>query len=152
MSASEDPLPSKELILESCAGQHSVAHPVLWAAGELAQAHRTLRVSTGPRGEIAIRRAGLIRHIDRWLATELPTAHGGAHMHTESIGAVVDRLARYSVLARAALSEGATEPERHRAWHRLSELALGYRDLAFEVAAGLRRLPDLGDPELTEPR
>ena len=146
-----DPLPSKRLLLDACAGRRSGNHPVLWAASELGRVHAALRAAGGGR-ELAIRRSGLIRHIDRWLATELPSAHGGAHMHTESVGVVVDRLARYSVLARAALAEGHTEPELHSAWHRLSELALGYRDLAVQVVTGSRRLPDLGDPELTEPR
>ncbi|MEV0706476.1 MULTISPECIES: DUF4254 domain-containing protein [Nocardia] len=155
MSASRRPgtpsnlFPSKELLLDSCAGKRGASHPVLWAAGELALAHTELRTAAGPRGEIAIRRTSLVRHIDRWLAAELPSAHGGAHLHTESVGAVVDRLARYSVLARGALTDRHPEPELHHAWHRLSELALGYRDLAFEVGAGLRRIPDLTDPGLT---
>jgi hypothetical protein len=125
---------------------------VLWAARELAQAHTAVgSTSAGQPSEIILRRASLIRHIDRWLAAELPPAHGGAHMHTESVGVVVDRLAKYAVLARAALTVDASEPELHRAWHRLAELALGYRDMAYEVSAGLRRLPDLSDPALTEP-
>ncbi|MET7770256.1 DUF4254 domain-containing protein [Nocardia sp. NPDC005366] len=147
--APANPFPSKELLLDSCAGKRGAAHPVLWAAGELALAHAELRAATGPRSEIAIRRASLVRHIDRWLAAELPSPHGGAHLHTESVGAVVDRLARYSVLARGALTDRCPEPELHQAWHRLAELALGYRDLAFEVGAGLRRIPDLADPGLT---
>ncbi|WP_245839092.1 DUF4254 domain-containing protein [Nocardia donostiensis] len=97
------------------------------------------------------RRAELIHGIDCWAATQLPPAHGGAHMHTESLGAVIDRLARYAVLARIALTTDTTELELHHAWKRLAELALGYCDMASELAAGLRRLPDLGDPALTEP-
>jgi hypothetical protein len=43
-----------------------------------------------------------------------------------------------------------SEPHIHYLWHRVSEIALGYADLVFEVSIGRRRLPDLADPWATQ--
>lgn len=52
-------------------------------------------------------------------------------MHTETIGAVVDRLAEYSVLAHTALNCDTRQPHMHYVWQQLAELSLGYGDLAL---------------------
>ncbi|UGT64715.1 DUF4254 domain-containing protein [Nocardia asteroides] len=79
--------------------------------------------------------------IDHWVATELPVPRGGARMHTETLGSVLDRLAQHCALAHAALSS-APKGQVHEAWELLAELALGYQDLAVDLTAGARRLPD----------
>jgi hypothetical protein len=95
-------------VLEACTGKIRQPHPVLEAAYELAALHEAhLDTPHAGQQEIDCHRTRLSRDIDRWVASALPQALGAAYMHTETIGAVVDRLARYSVLAR-------TEP-RHTA-------------------------------------
>lgn len=140
---SAEPLPPKDLVLEACTGRLITDHPVLRSAHELAHLHIAAQRVPDARN-LLHRRLELIRRIDHWLARELPPAHGGAHLHTESVGAVVDRLARYTASARLSLLSDDTTVERHYAWHRLAELAVGYGDLAYEVGAGIRRIPDLG--------
>ncbi|WP_280315406.1 DUF4254 domain-containing protein [Nocardia abscessus] len=141
-----EPLPTKELVLHACRTVPRLDHPVLASAHLLAGLHkRRLRCELDGANDIDRHRARLVLAIDRWVATEAPPPHGGAHMHTETVGMVVDRLAQFSACAYEILS-GAPEWAVHNAWERLSELALGYEDLAYEVAAGLRRLPYLSGP------
>ncbi|MGY2030636.1 DUF4254 domain-containing protein [Nocardia gipuzkoensis] len=141
-----EPLPTKELVLHACRTAPRREHPVLASAHLLARLHkRHLRCELDGANDIDRHRARLVLAIDRWVATEAPPPHGGAHMHTETVGMVVDRLAQFSACAYEILS-GAPEWAVHNAWERLSELALGYEDLAYEVAAGLRRLPYLSGP------
>ncbi|WP_169811144.1 DUF4254 domain-containing protein [Nocardia amamiensis] len=93
-------LPSKGFVLEACTGNIRHPHPVLETAYELASLHEARLDTPYPaRQEIDLHRARLSRYIDRWVASALPQASGAAYMHTETVGAVVDRLARYSVLA-----------------------------------------------------
>ncbi|MGK8485513.1 DUF4254 domain-containing protein [Nocardia asiatica] len=141
-----EPLPTKELVLHACRTAPRRAHPILESAHLLADLHkRRLRCALGTADDIDRHRARLVLAIDRWVATQAPLPHGGAHMHTETVGMVVDRLAQFSACAYEILS-GAPEWAVHNAWERLAELALGYEDLAYEVAAGLRRLPYLSGP------
>ncbi|WP_280299324.1 DUF4254 domain-containing protein [Nocardia abscessus] len=141
-----EPLPTKELVLHACRTAPRLDHPVLASAHLLAGLHRRrLRRELYGANDIDRHRARLVLAIDRWVATQAPPPHGGAHMHTETVGMVVDRLAQFSACAYEILS-GAPEWAVHNAWERLSELALGYEDLAYEVAAGLRRLPYLSGP------
>ncbi|CRY82307.1 DUF4254 domain-containing protein [Nocardia farcinica] len=142
-----DPLPPKELVLEACSGRLGSEHPVLRMALELARLHATAERAVDAR-DLLHRRMALIRGIDRWLACQLPPARGGAHLHTESVGTVIDRLARYSSSARSALVFDDAPVERHYAWRRLAELAVGYADLSHEVSTGVRRVPDLGNLRL----
>ncbi|MBF6334452.1 DUF4254 domain-containing protein [Nocardia abscessus] len=141
-----EPLPTKEFVLHACRSVPSRDHPILASAHLLAGLHkRRLRCELDGADDIDRQRARLVLAIDRWVATEAPLPHGGAHMHTETVGMVVDRLAQFSACAYEILS-GAPEWAVHNAWERLAELALGYEDLAYEVAAGLRRLPYLSGP------
>ncbi|MGQ4600548.1 DUF4254 domain-containing protein [Nocardia sp. R6R-6] len=137
-------LPSKDLLLEACTGSIRQPHPVLEAAYELASLHEALQDTPhAQRQEIDRHRTRLTRDIDHWVASALPQALGAAYMHTETIGAVVDRLAEYSVLAHTALSRDTQQPHIHYIWRQLAELALGYGDLSFELTTGARRLPNL---------
>ncbi|WP_067699678.1 DUF4254 domain-containing protein [Nocardia jejuensis] len=120
--------------------------------------------------EIDARRVELISRIDDWVAVNIPH-RTGASLHTETLGAVIDRMAAKWVAAQQAL--GVREPaarhskstdgrarrrtgpyrisedrphrgvdaEAHLQWSRLAELADGYKDLITEVAQHRRRLP-----------
>lgn len=90
--------------------------------------------------DIDERRARLIRDIDRWVEVRLPAARGGAYLHTESVGSVVDRLARLSACAYAAMADDQGW-DLWFAWERLAELAIAYEDLVTELSRGRRRLP-----------
>ncbi|WP_330233329.1 DUF4254 domain-containing protein [Nocardia sp. NBC_00508] len=140
------PLPSKELVLHACRAVPRHEHPLLASAHLLAGLHeRRLLAEPGGTSTIDQHRARLVLSIDRWVATELPLPHGGAHMHTETVGMVIDRLAQFSASAHEMLP-AAPEWAVHDSWERLAELALGYEDLAYEVAARVRRLPYLSGP------
>ncbi|QVI21333.1 DUF4254 domain-containing protein [Nocardia tengchongensis] len=116
------------------------------------------------------RRAELVARIDEWVAVNIPH-RTGASLHTETLGAVIDRMAAKWVAAQQALGNtGPANPppkavdgrarrrakahrvsedrphrgmdtEAHLQWYRLAELADGYRDLITEVAQHRRRLP-----------
>ncbi|MGQ4599982.1 DUF4254 domain-containing protein [Nocardia sp. R6R-6] len=143
------PLPSKDMLLEACAGRVPIPHPVLVAADKLARLHHSRR-SAGPAriADIDCTRARLVHDIDRWVATTMPPPYGAATMHSETVGMVVDRLVQFSVNAYAALDTDTPDVERHYAWKRLAELMIAYADLAAEIAARTRRLPDLAAPQL----
>ncbi|MTE12792.1 DUF4254 domain-containing protein [Nocardia aurantiaca] len=135
-------LPSKDLILEACAGAIHEPHPILLAAYELASLHEArANADPGTAAEIDCCRLRLVHDIDRWIATAIPARAAASFLHTETIGTVVDRLAELSVAAYAALRHDISDLELHDAWHRLAELTIGYTDLAFEVSTGRRRLP-----------
>ncbi|MEU2034938.1 DUF4254 domain-containing protein [Nocardia amamiensis] len=143
------PLPSKDMLLEACAGTVPVPHPVLVAAHELACLHQARRSADVVRiNDIDCARAGLIHDIDRWIATTVPQPYGAATMHSETVGMVVDRLVRFSVNAYATLTADTPDVELHHAWKRLAELTIAYADLTAEIAARTRRLPDLAAPQL----
>ncbi|WP_210742551.1 DUF4254 domain-containing protein [Nocardia veterana] len=137
-------LPTKDELLRACDGVVRTPHPVLHAARELAALHTACRRPVPLRYiETECARAELVRMIDRWVATDLPQARSAPYLHTESVGTVVDRIARFRVDARDALNGATTETHRHFLWQRLAELAVAYTDLASEVGSGLRALPGL---------
>jgi hypothetical protein len=145
------PLPSKDMVLQACSGAVVIPHPVLEAAYELASLHEARSDAAGDAvREIDRARAGLVHDVDCWVSGEKPPESGAAYRHTETVGMVVDRIAEFSVAAHAALVEGASEIRRHYAWQRLTELALAYSDLSFEISAGIRRLPDFTYPAAEE--
>ncbi|MFD6161544.1 DUF4254 domain-containing protein [Nocardia sp. NPDC060256] len=122
-------------------------HPLLRLARELTDLHEqrlcAARDTIADRryiDDIDSRRTGLVRDINRWITLQLPPSHGAAHIHTETLGAVIDRLAQFTACAFAALAS-ASPWELGDAWEQLAELAVGYDDLATEVCAGRRRLP-----------
>ncbi|MFD6357966.1 DUF4254 domain-containing protein [Nocardia tengchongensis] len=146
-------LPSKDLLLDACAGTVAVPHPLLQAAYELASLHEARHVADpGERSGIDCARVRLIHDIDRWTAHALPRPFAAASLHTETLGMVVDRMAEFSVAARSALA--ATDPEclLHHAWTRLADLSLAYADLSHDLAARTRRIPDSITPHPGDPR
>ncbi|MFB8278097.1 DUF4254 domain-containing protein [Nocardia colli] len=146
-----EPLPPKTMVLEACRAAPLSGHPLLESAYLLAGLHeRRGRTEPGAAAEIDAHRARLVLAIDRWVATEVPPPHDSAHLHTETVGMVIDRLAQFSVTANESLSS-TPEWAIHDAWQRLDELATGYHDLAFEVSAGFRRLPTLTRPRTYNP-
>ncbi|MFE3759455.1 DUF4254 domain-containing protein [Nocardia tengchongensis] len=135
-------LPSKDQLLHACAGTITEPHPLLHAAYELASLHEA-RHSATPAGfaEIDCTRDRLIHDIDGWTARELPRPFAAATLHTETLGMVIDRLARFSVAARTTLADPATGLYSHHVWTRLAELSLAYTDLTHGLTARTRRIP-----------
>ncbi|WP_067700678.1 DUF4254 domain-containing protein [Nocardia jejuensis] len=141
--AAVHPLPTKDLLLQACRGLPSVDHPLLRCAGLLADLHeQRLNASASETGPIDFDRVRLVLDIDRWVAAELPKAATDAHLHTETVGTVVDRLAQFSALAYLTLSMS-PDAAMQEAAQRLTELAVAYEHLAGDLAAGRRRLPNL---------
>ncbi len=142
------PLPSKDMVLSACAGILVLEHPVLYAAQQLAslyqvQVHTDADVIDGERAQ-------LICRIDAWVAAEQPPAFDAAHLHSETVGMIIDRLAKLSVDASAASQRPISTSRLLNARHRLAELAHAYSDLAFEIASRTRRLPDFSQPAADE--
>ncbi|MFE7742894.1 DUF4254 domain-containing protein [Nocardia sp. NPDC057455] len=135
-------LPTRNELLQACReGAPPPGHPVLLRARTLAELHmRRLRAGEAGVCDIDERRARLMRDVDRWVEVRLPAARGGAYLHTESVGSVVDRLARLSACAYAAMADD-QEWDLWFAWERLAELAIAYEDLVTELNSGRRRLP-----------
>ncbi|AHH20950.1 hypothetical protein NONO_c61770 [Nocardia nova SH22a] len=144
-------------------------HPVLEAARQLVRCHElrlhayrdahapqvtSARVASCSQTVDGIdrERAVLAERIDIWVADNI--AHrAGASLHTETLGAVIDRMAGKWVAAQHAIGLGAATPpledvagsaltgEAHLHWVRLAELADGYQDLIIDIAEHRRRLP-----------
>ncbi|MFC8385873.1 DUF4254 domain-containing protein [Nocardia sp. NPDC056952] len=128
-----------------------VGGPLLWFARDLAVLHEKRIVGRGGRvdtdpvvlREIDCRRSELVLAIDDWVLRSIPQHRLGATLHTETVGAVIDRMAEASVRAHHALMTLAANDEMlHCAWHHLAELADAYDDLVRDVLAGRRRLPE----------
>ncbi len=134
-------LPPRELVLRAVCGVVDDSDPLLCAAHQLSRLHEQREVvDTDDTGEIDWQRARLVCEIDRWVGLLTPPPSPEAPMHTESIGAVVDRLAELAVLAFLALARGA-EQQLTDVQQRLYELGWAYDDLIGEVGIGARRLP-----------
>ncbi|NKY87167.1 DUF4254 domain-containing protein [Nocardia veterana] len=144
-------------------------HPVLEAARQLVRCHElrrhayrdahapqvsSARVASCSQlvDHIDRERTGLVERINMWVADNV--AHReGASLHTETLGAVIDRMAGKWVAAQhalglpdatrpgAAVARAGVDSEAHLHWVRLAELADGYKDLITDIAAHRRRLP-----------
>ncbi len=145
-----DLLPSSDLLLRACRGHRVIGGPILWFARDLGVLYeRQLgRGGSTPDPDSALiveidkRRLELVMAIDDWIVRTVAQRRPGATLHTETIGAVIDRLAEASVQAHHTLMTlDANDDALHSAWHHLAELADGYDDLVREVVAGRRRLP-----------
>ncbi|WP_063045961.1 DUF4254 domain-containing protein [Nocardia pseudovaccinii] len=149
------PLPSREMILQACAGTVAIGHPILQGAYELASLHEARLDRGADIGTIDRERDRLVSRIDSWVSADQLPAFDAAYHHTETVGMVIDRLAQFSVAARVASQQSTSTLEFRYTQHRLTELAVAYSDLCFEIAAGTRRLPDFSFPVLerdsTEP-
>lgn len=136
------------MLLNACAGTVAVPHPVLQTAQELGLLHRArLTADAVDQDRIDSARARSVRVIDRWVATWMPVSYGTASLNTETVGMVIDRVAEFSVTAYATLTGDASDDEVQYAWRRLAELSVAYGDLAFDITAQRRRLPDLVAPQ-----
>lgn len=142
------------------------AHPVLATARALADCHERRQralalardcdgaavsaaiVSAAVVEDIDRERATLVDRINAWVATHVVHRHG-ASLHTETLGAVIDRMAAKWVAAQACIGsdlprqrrEPLSRTDAHMQWTRLAELADGYQDLVTEVVQNRRRLP-----------
>ncbi|WP_306356135.1 MULTISPECIES: DUF4254 domain-containing protein [unclassified Nocardia] len=139
-------LPDKDALLAACRGFPRHDHPLLQAASELAALHqqRIHSHATTTVNEIDWRRAQVMIRIDRWVAARAPSPSGGARLHTETIGRIVDRIAQLCVHAYSRLaspSNGAYAD----ASAALFELTTGYEDLVAEIMRGIRKLPESFD-------
>lgn len=129
-------------MLAACRGEIELDHALLRSIGELARLHEERLTAHRDRmDEIDCCRTELTNEIDRWIDNRLPPAHGSARIHTETVGAVVDRLAQLTVRAYAILVGTAPYWELCDAWELVAELAVACEDLVEEVAVGRRRLP-----------
>ncbi|MEV0707522.1 DUF4254 domain-containing protein [Nocardia aurea] len=143
-------LPSSGVLVRACRGHRVVGGPLLWFARDLAVLHerrwigRGGSVDTDPAHilENDRRRGELVMAIDDWVLRAVPQHRLGATLHTETVGAVIDRLSQSTVRAHHALETlDANDEQLHAAWYHLAELADGYDDLVRDVLAGRRRLP-----------
>lgn len=144
-------LPTSDLLVRACRGHRVVGGPLLWFARDLAVLHERRLVGRGGSVDTAVavireierRRVELVMAIDDWVMRSVPQHRLGATLHTETVGAVIDRLAESSVRAHHALMTlNAHDELLHNAWHHLAELADAYDDLVRDVMAGRRRLPE----------
>lgn len=145
------PLPNSDLLVRACRGHRVIGGQLLWYARDLAVLHERRLVGRGGSivtdparlVEIERRRMELVMAIDDWVVRNVPQHRLGATLHTETIGAVIDRLAEASVRAHHALMTLDADDELlHGAWHHLAELTDAYDDLVRDVLAGRRRLPE----------
>ncbi|MFI6045654.1 DUF4254 domain-containing protein [Nocardia sp. NPDC051321] len=135
-------LPAKDLLLAAFRGFPHDDHPMLEAAGELAQLHLVReRTPAAESVKIDRRRIQLMRTIDRWVTLGTPVPEIAAPEHTETVGRMVDRLACMTAQAFAALAF-APEAVFYDAWVQIEEMADGYQDLIDDLRTGIRRLPD----------
>lgn len=135
-------IPGKELLLAAFRGLPHMDHPMLEAAGELAQLHQTRERTPASRcDKLDRRRAQLLRGIDRWVTLAAPIPPPAAPEHFETVGRMVDRLAMLAAQAFVALAH-APESVFYDAWIQIDELADGYQDLVDDLRTGARRLPE----------
>lgn len=140
-SAREAMLPGRDVLLAAFRGLPHDDHPILDAAGELALLHQ-LREGT-PLSEserIDRRRAQLMRAIDRWVILAAPVPPAAADEHCETLGGLVDRLAKHCSRTFVALA-GAPESVFYDEWIRLDDLADSYERLIDDLWSGVRSLP-----------
>ncbi|MFX0576733.1 DUF4254 domain-containing protein [Nocardia nepalensis] len=137
-------IPGRDLLLAAFRGLPHEDHPMLEAAGELAHLHEMReRTPVSEMAKLDRRRAQLVRTIDIWVTLAMPVPGTAAQLHAETVGQIVDRLARMTALAFVPLAQ-APEAVFYDAWVQLNELADAYQDLVDELRAGIGRLPDGG--------
>ncbi|WP_433202157.1 DUF4254 domain-containing protein [Nocardia sp. CA-107356] len=135
-------IPGRDVLLAAFRGLPHDDHPMLEAAGELAQLHEIReRTPVCEMAKLDRRRTHLVRAIDIWVTLAMPVPCTAAQLHTETVGEIVDRLARMTTQAFVPLAH-APEAVFYDAWVQLNELADAYQDLVDELRAGTRRLPD----------
>ncbi|RDI65021.1 uncharacterized protein DUF4254 [Nocardia pseudobrasiliensis] len=138
-------LPTAPQLLCAFQGRRFEDRALLRSARALAELHaRRVQVRDPIMvAEIDCRRGELVDDINDWVEQEMPQHRNGASLHTESLGAVVDRMARSWVDANQAIDRhGPRSDNTHKHWYHLAELVDGYTDLVIDVAGGRRRLPE----------
>jgi hypothetical protein len=137
-------VPGRDMLLAAFRGLPHDDHPMLELAGELAQLHGIReRTPLCDMAELDRHRARLVRSIDLWVTLATPVPSSAALMHTETVGQIVDRLARMTNQVFVPLSR-APDVVFYDAWVQLDELADVYQNLVDDLRAGARRLPDGG--------
>ncbi|HLS79101.1 MAG TPA: DUF4254 domain-containing protein [Nocardia sp.] len=137
-------LPTAPQLLCAFQGRRYEDRELLRSAHALAELHARRAELTDVRllAEIDCRCSELVDDIDEWIAHEVPAHRPDAALHTETLGAIVDRMARIWADANQAIdSDGPRSGLTHKYWYRLAELVDGYTDLVTDVAGGRRRLP-----------
>ncbi|MQY18589.1 DUF4254 domain-containing protein [Nocardia macrotermitis] len=138
-------LPTAPQLLCAFQGRRYDDQVLLRSARALAEMHARRARLHDPvvAAEIDCRRGELVGDINGWVERAMPQHRNGASLHTESLGAVIDRMARSWVDANQAIDrEGARSDTTHKHWYHLAELVDGYTDLVVDVAGGRRRLPE----------
>ncbi|MBF6423839.1 DUF4254 domain-containing protein [Nocardia cyriacigeorgica] len=138
-------LPTAPQLLCAFQGRRFQDREMLRSAHALVELHerRAQLRDTALVAEIDCRRTELVDDINEWITQEVPQHRNGAALHTESLGAVIDRMARSWVNANQAIDiNGARSDNTHKHWYHLAELVDGYTDLIAEVTGGRRRLPE----------
>ncbi len=137
-------LPTAPQLLCAFQGRRAQDRVLLRFAHALVELHKR-RAHVRDLAEIAEidgRRSELVNDINDWIVRKMPQHRHGASLHTESLGAVIDRMAHSWVAANQAIeADGVRSDRTHRHWYHLAELVDGYTDLIAEVAGGRRRLP-----------
>ncbi|MBC7304742.1 MAG: DUF4254 domain-containing protein [Nocardia sp.] len=145
----DHPDPTPHQVLDAARGLancHDRRHRILEQARDPATSGSAVAACGRLVEEIDSDRIALIARIDDWVAAHVEH-RDGASLHTETLGAVIDRMAAKWVAAHLALAAQTTttprqrEARTHLQWCRLAELTDGYRDLITDVTERRRRLP-----------
>lgn len=132
-------VPDSTALILRMRGVTAVRHPMLDAADELAALHAIRLASEGDAlGELDAQRLRLVRAIDRYITLVTPAPGESARRHTETVGAVVDRLANWCTLASANVEVEAEFAEAY-----VRQLADGLDDLIAGVTTGTCTVPQV---------
>ncbi len=135
---------SGEALLSAIRGHHVGDHQLAQLACELGGLHH--RRLLGRDSECCRRRTELVSAVDVWMGAHLPIPHPDARVHTETLGAVIDRMAETQVRAyHLLMTVDPSDPQVHADWYRLAELVDSYTDLVTGLSHRAIRLPALGD-------
>ncbi|WP_330251435.1 DUF4254 domain-containing protein [Nocardia sp. NBC_00565] len=136
--------PSGEELLSAIRGHHVGQHPLDEYAHELGSMYTDLLAQPELEELSQVGTASFVGVIDEWVAARLPQPRPGAALHTEGIGAVIDRMAAALIHAyHLLMTLDPAGPRVHAAWSHLAELVDAYTDLTTEVLHRSRRLPVL---------
>ncbi len=136
-------LPTATQLLCSFQGTKFADHDLLSSAHALAALHarRATMRDVYLVAEVDNRRRELVEDIDDWVRERGALPRDGL-IHTETLGAVIDRMAWGWVYANAVVeTDGARDQYARKRWHRLAELIDGYTELIGDIVGGRRRLP-----------
>lgn len=136
-------LPTATQLLCSFQGTRFADHELLSSAHALAALHARRVTMRDSRlvAEMDHRRRELVEDIDEWFVERGPLLSDGL-VHTETLGAVIDRLAWRWVDANQVIeTDGPRDRHARKRWHRLAETIDGYTELIGDIVGGRRKLP-----------